>query len=314
VRASALALVGRVRHGTGDLAGAEACLSGALDGPPVVAGVAEVWLGQVRVHEGRPEEALDLLEHALLDPEHLAHPFAPLHGRFARVLALGQLGRVGEALDACDELRRAVERAGAAGGRFVATELNARSWLLRGTGRLAEADDLNRDAIERNGAADGSGPSSDGFAEAYWVAWLDLVDGCLAAGDPGGAEDLIAAIRAFDGWQGTMAWHQRHRLGLQQARVALAGGDAPRAAELAAVVAGDASARGSVRYEALARAHHVLAVGGGDIDDVARTVEVLRGCAALELPPLLGALGRCLDVDGWLREAGDRQAALSSAR
>lgn len=314
VRASALALVGRVRHGTGDLAAAEACLSGALDGPPLVAGVAEVWLGQVRVHEGRPAEALDLLEHALLDPEHLAHPFAPLHGRFSRVLALGQLGRVGQALTACEDLRRAIERAGAAGTRFVATELNARSWLYRGIGRLGEAEDLNRDAIERNGAADGSGPSSDGFAEAYWVGWLDLVDGRLAAGDLDGAADLLAAIGAFDSWEGTMAWHHRHRVGLQRSRIALAGGDASRAAELAAAVAEDASARGSARYEALARAHHVLAAGGGDVDEVAGTVEVLRGCAALELPRLLEELGRCVGVEAWAREADDRRAALSSAR
>ena len=54
IHASALALAGRVRHGTGDTGGAEQRLVGALDGPPAVRGVAEVWLGQLRVHEGRP--------------------------------------------------------------------------------------------------------------------------------------------------------------------------------------------------------------------------------------------------------------------
>ena len=247
VRASALALAGRVRHGTGDLGGAEVCLSGALDGPRAVAGVAEVWLGQVRVHEGRPVEALDLLDHALIDPEHLAHPFAPLHGRFARVMALGQLGRVDDARRACDELRSAIDRAGATGSRFVATELNVRAWLLRGTGRFDEADELNRAAIERNGAADGSGPSSDGFAEAYWVAWLDLADGRLARGDDAGAAALVSAIEAMDRWQGTMAWHQRHRLGLLRARLAGADGDRSTAMALAGSVAEDAEARGSAR-------------------------------------------------------------------
>ena len=80
-----------------------------------MSGVAEVWLGQLRVHEGRPAEALELIEHSLVDPAHLAHPFAPLHGRFVRVMALGQLARVEEGLRACGDLRVAIERAGAVG-------------------------------------------------------------------------------------------------------------------------------------------------------------------------------------------------------
>jgi len=314
IRASALALAGRVRHGAGDAHGAEECFAGALQGPAAVRGVAEVWLGHLRLHEGRPADALELVEHALIDPDHLAHPFAPLHGRFGRVMALGQLGRVDEALRACGDLRVAIERAGAVGARFPATELNVRAWLLRGIGRFTEADELNRAVIERNGATDGSGPSADGFAEAYWVAWLDLADGRLAHGDPGGAAAVLAQMTVMDTWDGTMAWHQRHRLGLLRARVARAGGDDARALQVAGEVANDAARRGTDRYAALGRVQMALAGGDCNREAIAETVAVLRRCAALELPSLLDELGGRFGVDEWTREARERRAALSNVR
>jgi DNA-binding SARP family transcriptional activator/tetratricopeptide (TPR) repeat protein len=314
IRTSALALGGRIRHGTGDTRGAQERLTGALDGPPGLSGVAEVWLGQLRVHEGRPGEALELIEHALIDPAHLAHPFAPLHGRFTRVMALGQLGRVEEALRASEDLRLAIQRAGAVGVRFAATELNARAWLLRGSGRLKEADELNRSAIESNGAPDGSGPSSDGFAEAYWVAWLDLADGQLAQGDPSGAASVLHQIAPIDTWQGTMAWHQRHRLGLLRARVARASGSDHVAVQLASDVMDDATRRGTTRYAALGHVQVALAGGDSDLDRIAESVDTLRRCAALELPGLLDELGQRFDVERWQAEARERSRTLSSAR
>ena len=63
-------------------AGPRSASTGAMHGPAAVRSMAEVWLGQVRAHEGRPLEALALADRALIDPEHVAHPFAALHGRF----------------------------------------------------------------------------------------------------------------------------------------------------------------------------------------------------------------------------------------
>jgi hypothetical protein len=227
-------------------------------------------------------------------------------------MALGQLGRVGDALQACDDFRAAIGRAGAVGARFPAIELNTRAWLLRGVGRFGEADELNRAAIERNGASDGSGPSSEVLAEAYWVGWLDLTDGHLARGDAGAAAAQLPLLEAIDTWRGTMGWHQRHRLGLLRARVARASDDNDRAAQLASDVVSDAVQRGSARYAALGHVQVVLAGGDGDLDRIADSVVTLRRCAALELPGLLDQLAVRFDVDGWRREAQDRRDALST--
>ena len=63
VRVSCLALGGRIRHSDGDMAGALAHLEPAVaeQAPPEVVGLAEVWLAQVRLHQGRPTDALALL-------------------------------------------------------------------------------------------------------------------------------------------------------------------------------------------------------------------------------------------------------------
>ena len=209
--------------------------------------------------------------------------------------------------------RRRSSGSGAVGGRFSAIELNARAWVLRAIGRLGEADDLNRAALERNGAPDGSGPSSDWHAEAYWVAGLDLVDGQLARRDPDGAASVLGRIGAMDTWNGTMAWHQRHRLGLLRAKVARAGGDDALAVQLASAVVEDAEQRGTPRYAALAHVQIALAGGDGDPEAISARLAVLRRCAALELPDLLDELGRRFAVDGWRREAQERRDALSSA-
>lgn len=60
VRASALALAGRIRHATGDLHGAVAALEAAasLSDEPTVA----IWLAHVRLHQGDAPAALSLLD------------------------------------------------------------------------------------------------------------------------------------------------------------------------------------------------------------------------------------------------------------
>ena len=308
VRVSALALAGRVRHGEGDLAGAAALLSGVGDGPPPLRGVADVWLAQARIHQGRPVDALDALARPMVDPDSLGHPWAPLHLRFNRIVALGQLGRAADALRVAADLDAVVAREGPVGARFVAPAANAGAWILRWSGRGEEADERNEAAVAATGGA--SGPSAAAIAEGHYVALLDLADGCVLRGDWAAAAALAARLEAVDTWRGTMAWHQRHRLGLLRARLAMAAGDRDGAAHLATAVARDAAGRGAWRYELLARAVAGLADAAVPSGDLHSVVDGLGRCALLDGWPVVAALAAARRSDAWRAEAERRAAAM----
>jgi tetratricopeptide (TPR) repeat protein len=291
---SCRAVGGRVRHGAGDLPGALACLERGIAATPGVRGVADVWLGHAKVHQGRPLETLDLVQRALTDPDHLAHPWAAMHGRFARVMALGQLGRVHDALRGCDELDEARLRAGVVGERFIGIADNGRGWLLRNVGRFDEADASNERALAAH--SERAALSNVGLTEAYWVAVLDLIDGRLLAGDADGARRRLAEAAALDAWEGTMAWHQRQRLGLIRARLAILDEMPDRARELAEDVRVDAAARGARRYELLAAAWSARCEPRADVERVGAILQALQGCAQLEGWRLAAVLAERLGV------------------
>ncbi|MEO6317565.1 MAG: bacterial transcriptional activator domain-containing protein, partial [Acidimicrobiales bacterium] len=135
-RASCLTLVGRVRHSTGDLRGAEDHLVEATASP--VAGVramGQVWLGAVRVHQGRPAEALELVDLGAIDAAALRHPFVMPHSMFVRAYALGQQGRVADLLQSLDAWDRIIQDLGEGGERFRPVAANVRAWVLGAIGR-----------------------------------------------------------------------------------------------------------------------------------------------------------------------------------
>lgn len=251
-RISAAAVLGRIRHGRGDLADALSVLGAVEDGPAHVRAVADVWHAHALAHAGRPADALRLAERALAIGERMAQPFAPFHGRFARVMALGHLGRLSDARVAAEDLLSMTAHAGAVGERFVGPAWNTVGWVRRALGRHEDADEASQHAYEATGGA--AGPVAVGVAEAHWVAQLDLVEGNLARGLLDDAADRLARLDGLHRWDGTMAWHQRHRLDLQRARLALATGRHDEAAELAVAVVRDASTRGAERYATIARA------------------------------------------------------------
>jgi DNA-binding SARP family transcriptional activator len=302
LRASALALAGRVRHGAGDLQGALDCLTTPVPGAPAaVSGVADVWLGQVRNHQGRPLDSLEVLGRGAALGDGLAHPWAPLHLRWNRTMALGQLGRVTDGLAGVADLERTIERTGVVGARFRGPAANVAGWLLRWSGRVEEADDRNEAAVEASGGPEGTTP--DRMPEAWYAGLLDLADGCLQRGDPAAAADYAGRLDGLLRSTVTMAWHQRHRLVLLRARLALAAGDQGAAALLAAEVAGDAAARGAGRYELLATAVLGLADPAVPPFRLETAVEGLGRCAVLDGWPLVAALAAARGEGRWQREA-----------
>jgi DNA-binding SARP family transcriptional activator len=307
LRSSCLAVAGRARHGAGDLGGGVACLEEAVatDAPLAVRGVAGVWLAHAHLHRGRPDEALRAVEVALVDADRFAHPFAPLHGWFARALALGHLGRPTEALSACDVLDLAVERSGRVGERFVGPAANARAWVLRWTGCEEQADDCNRVGVDAS-------YSDAAMSEAHYAGLLDLADGCLLRGDHDGAAALLSDLAPMDDWDGTMAWCQRHRLGLLRARLALLDGDADGAASAAGAVADDAARRGAHRHELVARAVAGLA-GAGSTEELDAVVRDLGACAGLDGWRVVAELAGRRGNEAWRVVAETRAGALVSA-
>lgn len=308
LRASCGILLGRVHHSRGVLGTADALLAEAAEaGPPTVRGTARAWLAGVRCHQGRPADALELVERALLDPG-LRHPFVAGHALFARAYALGQRGEPVAGMQAVDRLEGLIAEQPEPFERFVGAAANLRAWLLRGVGRESEARDRNAAAVALTGT---------GLAEARAAGLLDLADGHLRAGDLPGAAAALAQAEPMLAGEGTMFWHQRHRQGLLRARLALADGRGAEAHEAAAAVAADAAARGAERYRVLAAlvAARAAASRGErvDRDAVDGLLTRLDAVAGLEAWWVTAETAAAFAEDRWWRAAERRAARLVSA-
>jgi DNA-binding SARP family transcriptional activator len=307
LRASCLALAGRVRHTRGDLSAAERYLEEAVViAPPEVRSVANIWLGGLRVHQGRPVEAHDLAARGLLDTERITHPFAPLHGLFIRAHGLGAEGRIAEAFRVIDQLDDVVEHEGEQARRFGPVASNLRAWLLRNLGRGEEADEHNAAAVELP-------PDLAGFSEPRYVGHLDVIEGRLMVDDLPAAADLLDSIVSIEQWEGTLAWHQRERYWLLRARLALAESDVERAQELATAVEQDAASRGCRRYELFARLVNARASRTADREAVDDALTELERIAAPEAWWYTAQLAEALDVDRWWADAARRVERLAAA-
>jgi hypothetical protein len=308
LRASCLCLAGRIRESQGDLAGAGERLEAALDvATPALRPLAAIWLGSLRAHEGRPDEAADLTARGLLDRSALAHPFAVPHALIARAHALGMAGRVGDALSLTADLLVEVD-ARPDLARYVPAARNYRAWVLRAVGRADEAAELNEQARAATAEAR--------MEEPYNQGTLDLADGRLLAGDPDAAERLLAGLRGLDRADIAMGWHQRERAETLAARLALAAGRPGEAAGLARSVAAGAAERGSVRHARLAAVIAALAgladareAGTLGLDGVEAALDALAPVAGMEAWRWTAEAARLSGAERLWAAAGERAAA-----
>ncbi len=290
VKASCLALAGRIRHTRGDLDGANLRYQSGIDvSPPGIRGTLQIWHAQLLVHRGEPERAVDLVQRGLLDP-HLAHPFVAGHGYFTRAYALGMKSEWIAALEAVDQLDELVTRTG--DKRFPPVAANMRGWLFRGAGLIGEAIELHLPAVEV-----APGPT---FQEAHYAALLDLAECHLALDDLDGASAVIGRAVDITDWTGSMSWRHHNRYRLISSRLLALSGSRTDGMIAARAVAVDSSERGDRRYEqrALLAAVAIEAAAGRPSDP-----EIL-GSLVDRFVPICGP-------DGW-RDLGDVALATGS--
>jgi hypothetical protein len=205
----------------------------------------------------------------------MRHPFLIPHATWARIYALGALGRVAEAIDAMESLGMTLDELGPAGDRYRPVLDNFRGWISTATGRTEDAHAYHRRAVDLSGR----------FTEPRHHALLDLSLAAVEQEDANTARAWLAQVEVPPDNAGAMAWHQRHRQRLLEARVALIEGDPASAAPLATWVRDDAARRGARRATVQAEVvQHLAAARTGSADDVAidATVDALDGLARLE--------------------------------
>ncbi|MEA2617536.1 MAG: hypothetical protein QOE72_3319 [Chloroflexota bacterium] len=311
VRASALLLAARGHHALGDLDAAETGFEQAAAADEVGAAARGLWLGFVRVHQGRAAEGLRLVEAAAASPEAVINLFAPVHLCFVSGYALASLGRVEEAMRRFDELDAACERLGVT--RFAGRADNFRGWMLRSLGEHGAADEHTTRALEAGRRID--------YAEVQAQGWLDLCDGALQRGELETAAAHLAMARPFGEVEHAFRWRHRIRRRLLEARLRLLGGDAPAAEAMLEELEREAVARGARRY--LLQARLALAVArraqgqAVDLAALAPEREALGAAGGLDGWRLAAEVGAAFDAPAWrdaARDLGSRLSAHAGAR
>jgi DNA-binding SARP family transcriptional activator/predicted negative regulator of RcsB-dependent stress response len=307
-RASSLSLAARILHSTGHLAAAETRLGEAVRSDvPGVRAMAEVWLGLLRVHQGRASEAIELVARGSIDAAALRHPFVMSHSQFSRVLALGAQGRAADALTQLDEWDRTLGELGPVGDRYQPAALNCRGWVLSAIGQRDEAERCHERAHDL----------ANTLQEPRVHALLDLARSALDAGDLDLARERLASVLIPPEEEGTMVWHQRQRAGILRALLALQEGRGADARRDAEAVEGEARDLGAGRHEVQAAAVVLEArlLEGSDVsdDEVRRLLQRLAPLAGLERWRTAARLGAASNRPWLWEQAGAWASELAAA-
>ncbi len=241
-QASALVLVGRVRHWAGDMSGASAAYEQALvDGESEPATVASALscLGALLEHGDRFAEARDVLARAMAVSEETGSFRALLRTLFFAGLARANLGDLVGAL-------RVLERKRGLLNRYDVQFYRARtsttlSWVWRELGDVGRAEDLAREAIEQSREVAAGSLQT----EQELHALLAAAECRLLVGDEAGAGDLVAEAEPLIRVWLPFRWRAELRL------IEVASRLEPARAELLLDLARQ---RGSAKYQALALA------------------------------------------------------------
>jgi tetratricopeptide (TPR) repeat protein len=291
---------------TGDLPGADERLEEArLISRGAWRPVTATWLGGLRVHQGRNAEGVGLIRPATISDAVGAQAQPTLHAYLFMALALANLGRAEEALDAVAAIDAHAARIGAT--RWAGRADNTRGWILRGLGQWKAADEANAAGLERS--------SDVGMLEPIAHAHLDLAAGELARGDLDRAAREVEAADAVGGAH-AMAWRHGLRARLYRGEIALEAGQTADAQQAATEVLGESRRIGSARYAVLADlllARSRLAADEPIADeDLDRLLGALREVAGMEAWRLTAKVAASTKVDRWWALTETRVAQLAA--
>ncbi len=305
-RARCLAVGGRTRHAAGDLAGAELLLGEAFslaEGADRV--TAAGWLGVLRAHQSRVDEALALLRPAARGQLGVEHTSATLHSLLFTGHAHALAGRPAQALAAFTRYTAEVERRQVP--RFAGRGVNFAGWVLRNLGAWTEALDHHHEALEAG--------QRQGTADVTIAALEDLAEQCLDTGDPDGAAARLGQARALLVGDLVFGWRLELKHQFISARLALLSGDAERALAGAGDLAASAAALGVPRYTSVARllvhrANRMLGVPV-DLAAVVADLDLLERCVAVEAWRWTCDVAADFAEPAWLDRAADQVARLA---
>jgi len=305
-RARCLAAGGRTRHASGDLAQAELLLGEAFSlaqGADRVA--AAGWLGVLRAHQSRVEEALALLRPAARGQIGVEHTSATMHSLLFTGHAHALAGRPAQALAAFTRYTAEVERRQVP--RFAGRAVNFAGWVLRNLGARDEGLDRHHEALEAG--------RGQGTADVTIAALEDLAEQHLEDGDTGAAQARLAEAGALLHGDLVFGWRLRLKHRLIAASLALRQGDAERALAEAAGLAARAAELGVPRYASVARllahrANHALG-RPADPDAVAADLDLLDRCVAIEAWRWTCDVAADFGQPAWRDRAADRAARLA---
>jgi DNA-binding SARP family transcriptional activator len=307
IRSRCLAVGGRTRHAAGDLAQAELLLGEAFalaEGTDRV--TAAAWLGVLRAHQSKTEEALALMRPAARAHEGVAHTAATLHSLLFTGHAHAVAGRPAPALDAFARYTAEVDRRQVP--RFEGRAVNFAGWVLRSLGAASEAHECHQTALEL-------GQVGEGITELAIAALLDLAEECIQAGERDAARKNLDQARALLKGELVFGWRLELKHRLLTARLALLSGDPRTALSTASELDATAAALGVPRYVGVARvlAHRARRALGlpVDLDAVAADLDLIEKAVAVEAWWWTGEAAADFAIRDWLNAAADRAERLA---